>query len=208
VNVISNRTGQNMVKAQVQLLAALVTGVLATATACSSDSTPPKDSAEATPSNNASSLLVAPEDIEDPSAAAVAAYERYWRTVAESGAIPDPNYGPLSEVAGGEALETARSLAQDALDAGQRATGTPVHDAEVTSMYPETDPHQFVIADCMDSTDWIVVDASTGEPVADEEYGTQQVKALVEDTDGHWRVTDVVLRELGTCLGRPSRGHR
>jgi hypothetical protein len=192
-----------MITAQVQILAALVMGVLAATTACSSDSTPSREATDSSiPTNSASSLLIAPEDIEDPSAAAVAAYERYWRTVAESGEIPDPEHGPLSEVATGEALEIAQRLAQDALEAGERATGAPSHSAEVTEVYPETDPTQFVVADCMDSNEWIVVNAVTGEPVAGEQYGTQQVEALVEHIDDRWLVTEVVLRELGTCLGR------
>jgi hypothetical protein len=200
VNVISNRTGQNMVKAQVQLLAALVMGVIATATACSSDSTPPSDAAESsTPTNGASSLLIAPEDIEDPSAAAVAAYERYWRTVAEATAIPDPRYPALAEVASGAALTTAQELAQSALDAGERDTGAPTHSAAVTDTYPDDNPTEFVITDCSDSSDWITVDSDTGEPVPGEEYGTRAIQALVEHVEGKWLVTEVAIQGIDSC---------
>jgi hypothetical protein len=205
VNVISNRTGQNMVKAQVRLLAALVMGVIATATACSSDSTPADEATDsANPTDSASSLLVAPEDIVDPSAAAVAAYERYWRTVAEATTIPDPNYPELDEVAAGQALESARSLVQGGVDENRIGTGYPSHTAEVTEVYPTADPTELAIADCMDSTGWLVLDADSGEPIPDEEYGTSKVSALVERVDDRWLVTEVLKQRIGSCLGARS----
>lgn len=200
MNVIPNRTGRNVVKAQVQLLAALVMGVLTTATACSSDSTPHSDTLDsAKPTDSASSLLVAPENIEDPSAAALAAYERYWRTVAEATAIPDPGYPALSEVASGAALISAQELAQSALDAGERDTGAPTHSASVTDTYPDDSPTEFVITDCSDSSDWITVDSDTGEPVPGEEYGSRAIQALVEHVEGKWLVTEVAIQGINSC---------
>lgn len=205
MNEISNRTGRNVVRAQVQLLAALTMGVLTTATACSSDSTPPSDATESSnPTNSASSLLIVPEDIEDPYAAAVAAYERYWRTVADATTIPDPNYPQLDEVAAGQALESARSLVQSGVDENHIGTGYPSHTAEVTEVYPTDDPTELAIADCMDSTGWLVLDAASGEPIPDEEYGTSKVSALVEWVDDQWLVTEVLKQRIGSCLGMRS----
>lgn len=192
---------------RLQIAGAVITSsaLAAALTGCTSQDAPSE-----APSNGeeASSDFPIPEQIDDPEEAAIAAYERYWRTVAESGALPDPGYGALAQVASGAALETAQSLAQDALDAGERATGAPSHSAEVTEVFPESDPYRFVVEDCMDSTEWIVVDAETGEPVEGEEYGTRQVEALVEHVDDRWTVSEVVLRELGTCLGRPQSDPR
>lgn len=180
--------------------------MLVVLSACSSE-TGPVD-APADGSDVSASPYPVPEEIDAPEQAVIAAYERYWRTVAEATTVPDPGYSALEEVASGTALETARSLAQAALDSGERDTGTPSHDAEVTESYPENDPYRFVVTDCMDSTEWIVLEASSGEPVEGEEYGTGLVEALVERSDGRWLVTEVVIQELGTCLGEPLRCRR
>ncbi|WP_155830131.1 hypothetical protein [Glycomyces tenuis] len=204
----SHRISEHSI-AQRHLVFLLALGALALTSACTDTSSEPGNDAGAdTTVDITSEALPVPEEIEEPREAAVAAYERYWRTVAESGEVPDPNYGSLVQVASGAALETARSLAQDALDAGERATGAPSHTAEVTEAYPESNPYHFVIEDCMDSTEWIVVDAETGEPVEGEEYGTREVEALVEHIDDRWIVSEVVLRELGTCLGGPRSDRR
>lgn len=181
-------------------MSALVVALLAATAACSSDSElTDEGDASSAPTNSASSLLVAPEDIEDPSAAAVAAYERYWATVAEATAVPDPNYPALADVASGAALTTAQQLAQAALDAGERDTGAPTHDAEVTSTYPEDDPTEFGITDCSDSSGWITVDAASGEPVPGEAYGKREIQALVVNIDGRWLVTEVAIQGIDSC---------
>lgn len=201
VTEISDRTGQNVVTAHIQLMTALVIGVLATVSACSSESTTADEHTSApSPTDDASALAIAPEDIDDPSVAAVVAYERYWATVAEATSIPDPAFPALTEVAAGAALTTAQDLAQAALNAGERDTGAPIHDAEVTRTYPEADPPQYVITDCADSSEWITVDADTGEPIPDEEYGRRAIEALVEHVDGRWLVTEVAVQGLNSCL--------
>lgn len=170
--------------------------------ACAPDAEPPPSAPEGLDAT--APVYPVPEEIDDPSESAIAAYERYWRVVAESGAIPDPDYGPLDQVASGAALETARQLAQDALDAGERTEGGPLHEAAVTESYPAAAPHRFVVTDCMDSSEWPVLEAATGEPVEGEEYGTGKVEALVEQIDDQWLVTEVVILGLGTCLGKHS----
>ncbi len=185
---------------------ALLTLAFAVMGACTSsgDAESPTGPPVGDSSSAAAEPAPAPEEIADPGEAAIAAYERYWRTVAESGAVPDPDYGPLSQVASGAALETAQQLAQDALEAGERTEGGPLHDAAVTESYPSAAPHRFVVTDCMDSSEWPVLEAVTGEPVEGEEYGTGRVEALVEQIDDQWLVTEVVILGLGTCLGKRS----
>lgn len=183
--------------------ALLMLAVALTGACTSSDEVEPPAGPPVGDSSSAADELV-PEEIADPGEAAIASYERYWRTVAESGAIPDPDYAPLAQVASGAALETARQLAQDALEAGERTEGGPLHDAAVTESYPAAAPHRFVVTDCMDSSEWPVLEAATGEPVEGEEYGTGKVEALVERIDDQWLVTEVVILGLGTCLGKRS----
>ena len=108
------------------------------------------------------------------------------------------------QVASSSALETGQSIAADAVDAGEHSSGQPAHDAEVTESYPVEAPTSFVVSDCMDTTDWLLLADETGEPVQGEKYGKHQVDALVEHVDGKWLVTEVVILELGTCLGMPA----
>lgn len=188
------------------MFASWLAGSVLIAAACTAsgdealDASPESDA----PTNSASSIQVAPEDIEDPSAAAVAAYERYWRAVAEATAISDPSSEALVEAASDSALETAQSIVNDAVTAGEHSSGQPTHDAEVTESYPVDAPSRFVVSDCMDTSDWLLIDDESGEPVPSEEYGTHQVDALVEQVDEVWRVTEVVILELGSCLGKPA----
>lgn len=191
---------RSIAQRHLQLLIALCT--LALSAACTDTlSQSDNDSSADTTADASSEAFPVPEEIEDPQAAAVAAYERYWRTVADATTIPDPDYPELSEVAAAQALEWARSLVQGGVEEGHRGTGYPSHEAEVTDIHPAADPTELAITDCMDSSEWLVLEADTGELVAGEEYGTSKVSALVERVDDRWLVTGLLKQGIGSCLG-------
>ncbi|WP_335986695.1 hypothetical protein [Glycomyces sp. MUSA5-2] len=190
----------------VRALIAAASGVLLTLSACSSESPEQESAPDST--DDATRSYPVPEEILDPADAAVAAYERYWRTVAEATAIPDPEYPQLLDAAAGQALEWGQSLVQGGVDRGQIGSGSPSHDAVVTDLYPDDEPTEVVIADCIDSTGWLVLDADSGEPVSGEEYGTSKVSALVERIEGRWLVTELVKQGIGTCLLAAEPGSR
>lgn len=151
---------------------------------------PPPDSA-ATP---------APEEVQDPEEAAIAAYTRYRLAHAAAAALPNPDYAELAEAAAGAALESTREAVQRLVDNGWRAEGEPTFDVVVKATALEREPLQVVVTDCSDSSGWTILDADTGEPVPDEEYGRRSIDALVELREGHWVVTEIGARSIGSCL--------
>jgi hypothetical protein len=174
------------------------TSLVAALAACTAGGTTPNDpdssvsSASAAPSPSASPAA-APEDLADPHEAATAAFARFMDAFVAASAIPDPASPDLATAATGDALQAVTAALQTNLEAGERSEGEPgILTVTVTESALDTDPIQVVIASCQDTTTWLTVNAETGEPVADEEYGRRHIEALVEQLDGRWYVT-------GTC---------
>jgi hypothetical protein len=161
------------------------------------------DPATTPPSGATTSAAVettpAPEDMIDPEEAAFAAYLRYDQAFAEAAAIPDPDYPALAEAAADGALESTKAAIQRLVDEGLRNEGAPTSDAEVKESALDADPVQVVVTDCSDSSSWPVVVVDTGEPASGEEYGRRSIDAMVELRDGHWLVTEIVVRSIGSC---------
>lgn len=182
----------------------VLVGMMLTTAACTNGQTP-ETSASPTPLNSATpsqaaTSTPAPEDIEDPFQAAVAAYLRFRDVLDEAAAVPDPDYPQLEDVAADDGLAVARQGLQRLADEGLRNTGKHTDEFEIKEWAPEDSPTQIALITCSDSSQTLVVDADTGEPAQGEEYGTRHVEALVELRDGRWLVTDLVFREIGTCL--------
>jgi hypothetical protein len=200
-------SGVIMIRVFVLVVAALVLPVgLA---ACSEDKTPADHtpSGSATPSE-AASTTPAPEDMADPQQAAIAAFERFMDVFVAANAVPDPDYPGLAEAASGEALDVIVTAVQSNLDLGQRTEGQPeILDITVKESSLNTDPVQVALETCQDSTGWVLVDTATGESVPGDENGRRHIEALVERIDGHWYVTDLAVREAGSCLPRPPKQH-
>lgn len=152
-----------------------------------------------TPSPN-STVTPVPEEVQDPEEAAIAAYTRYRLAHVAAAALPDPDYAELTESAAGTALESTRDAVQRLVDNGWRAEGEPTFDVVVKEAALERDPVQVVVTDCSDSSGWAILDADTGEPVPDEEYGRRSIDALVELREGRWVVTEIGARSIGSCL--------
>ncbi|GAB4001736.1 hypothetical protein GCM10029992_38050 [Glycomyces albus] len=117
----------------------------------------------------------APEDIDDPEQAAIAAYLRYWDTVVAAFADPDGDFTEFEAVAADGALEHAISIEQRALDEGLHGTGTPTHEVTVKETLLTDEVQQVVVTDCSDSSDTAVLDAEDN-PVPGEEYGAREIK--------------------------------
>ncbi|WP_026931907.1 hypothetical protein [Glycomyces tenuis] len=202
--MITQTTSRYLTTLRVPLLALAALTMSMSVVACSDSDTPnPAPAASSTDpisQNIGSSSSPAPEDIEDPLQAAVAAYERFRSVTAEAASIPDPGYAQLEQVAADDALATTRSSLQQLLDAGQRTEGAPETSAKVKEYAIEGDPVQVVVLDCSDTTSWPVVEADTGEPVKGEEYGRRSIDAMVELREDGWRVTELLVRSIGSCL--------
>jgi hypothetical protein len=173
---------------------------LALASGCTDDqgAATPTDSPSGSNSDELASTP-APETIDDPEEAAIAAYLRYRQAFAEAAAIPDPDYPALAEAAADDALASTQSAIQRLVEAGLRNEGAPTSEAEVKESALDSDPVQVVVADCSDSNPWPLVVADTGEPAPGEEYGRRSIDAMVELRDGRWLVTEIVVRSIGSC---------
>ena len=76
--------------------------------------------------------------------------------------------------------------------------GKPEMDPQVTSTWPAESPTQATVADCFDATSWLEYKTS-GELVNNIPGGRHATTAIVVDTNGIWKVTQLAVRASGTC---------
>jgi len=193
VFVKSHVTASSLVRLPVLGLAA---AIMAAAACTDTSDTPESDQDSTAPST---SPTLAPEAIDDPEQAAIAAYTRYWDTAMASLAAPDGDFAELEAIASGQALEQAKAIEQRGIDEGVHVQGDLVHNLEVKDTLLEGDTQQVILIDCADSTATQILDAD-GKPVADEEYGYREVQSRVELLDGYWIVTAMAVQEIGSCV--------
>ncbi|MCC3762617.1 hypothetical protein K3N28_05975 [Glycomyces sp. TRM65418] len=154
------------------------------------------------PTTPATAPTPAPEQIDDPEEAAIAAYTRYWDTVMAAFAAPDGDFSDFEAIASGQALEQAQAIEQRGLDEGVHGAGTLRHNITIKDSLLTDEVQQVVVTDCADSTDTQVLDAE-GNPVAGEEYGYQEVQARMEFVDQRWMVTVMAVQDFGSCSPDP-----
>jgi len=130
--------------------------------------------------------------------AAVAAYRGMWDAFVEASnnGVADPP--ALAKHASGSALEVLnRGLAANR--AQQLASrGQPVMNPKLTSIGPIAAPTSAMIADCVDSTNWLLY-KQNGQPANGDPGGRRKVTATVAKSGGTWKVTGFAAREVGTC---------
>jgi len=171
-------------------------GLVAALAACTADETTPNDpqtdptSTEDTP---------APEDLADPTEAAIAAYTRYWTTLMDSFASPDGDFSEYETIAADQALEQAQATEEGWIADGVHGGGAIVHHVEVKDSLLTDEVQQVVLIDCADTSGTQVLDAD-GKPVEDEQYGYREVQSRVEMLDGLWVVTAMAVQEIGSCV--------
>ncbi|WP_335989894.1 hypothetical protein [Glycomyces sp. MUSA5-2] len=178
-------------------LAALVSVVLAAAActdAASDDASTPTDDA-----SSASAAPVPPEAIEDPEAAAIAAYTRYWDTLTAAAAAPDGDYSEFDAISADQALEYAVAIESEAFENGNRMIGTVGLNPSVKDAVIGDDLTQVIVRDCADTSGMQTLNQD-GEPVAGESYGPQEVQARVELIAGMWIITVLAIQEVGSCV--------
>lgn len=142
----------------------------------------------------------AAETEQTPDEAAVEAIEAYWRVVDEAGAIPDPNYEALSDVAQGQAFDGAVAMVQEQLDEGTRVDGgITLSKTTVVDRDPEDQPTEIVVETCVDNSTAVIVDTESGVPVDDATYGRRQARAVVLLGDEGWYVRAINTEEIGSC---------
>lgn len=171
--------------------------VLASGCAADQGATDPTESAS-DPSADRTAENLAPEAIDDPEEAAMAAYTRYWDTVEAAFANPDGDFTDFEAIASGQALEYAKSIEQRAIDEHVHGAGGPTQDLSIKETLLTDEVQQVVVIDCQDTTDWQVLDGND-VAVEGEAYGPKEIQARIEMLDGRWIVTIMAVQEIGTC---------
>lgn len=123
----------------------------------------------------------------------LAAYARFWEIYVTAASGSDPDHPELPRVATGRALEGLRLQLAGDRRAGVVARGQPERWAtRITRL--EADRAELI--ECVDSNQWLLHDAATGE-LRDTPSGIiRQVTAnLTRDADGRWMVAEL---DIGT----------
>ncbi|GAB4001249.1 hypothetical protein GCM10029992_36190 [Glycomyces albus] len=189
-------TARNLVRLPALSLAA---SIMAAAGCTNADDNTSGETPEAVSPTTSVSAALDPEQIDDPEQAAIAAYTRYWDTVEASFATPDGDFADLEAIAAEQALEYAKSIEQRAIDENVHGTGEAAHDIAIKETSLTGEVQQIVVIDCVDTTNWQVLDAEDN-PVPGEEYGTKEIQGRIELLDEHWIVTVMAVQEIGTCV--------
>lgn len=176
--------------------AALIALTLLTMTACTDP--PPTTTPSAAPSLAAPPTQSSPTPNADPKTAALDAYSGMWKAYAKAGLTANPDEPNLPAHTADPALKMLR----DAL-AGYRAKnqvfkGEYGSRPTVVETSPKDKPVAVVIADCLDSKNFLVYKAN-GELADDEPGGRRSTGATVHLQGGTWKVTSFAIREKGTC---------
>jgi hypothetical protein len=132
---------------------------------------------------------------------ALAAYEGMWAAYDAAGRMPhaDPDDPRLAAYAAERALRVLVSGLRRLRERGEVIDGEVELNPRVVKLTPAGTPGEAEIEDCGDSSDWLTVDAATGE-VTDQPRGRQMVHATVRDTGGgQWKVVDFAVLEVGSC---------
>jgi hypothetical protein len=98
----------------------------------------------------------------------------------------------------GSALQTLNKGLALNKSRSQKTKGAPTMKPELTSIGPGTAQRTATVADCVDSTRWLLYQAD-GRLVDNKPGGRRQVTATVTEVGGTWKVTTFAARGVGTC---------
>ncbi|MFC3521466.1 hypothetical protein ACFPZ0_11240 [Streptomonospora nanhaiensis] len=126
---------------------------------------------------------------------ALEAYRGLMGAVVEGSHEGATDHPDLAWYAKGQAL----TLAEDWLN-GIRATGEPDLAPEVAEVRLSANPPRVVIEDCVDGSDWSVVEEDLGavEELSDSE-APRPFTATVTKEDGTWQVEKLWIGDHGAC---------
>jgi hypothetical protein len=129
---------------------------------------------------------------------ALDAYRGMWADMVSAARTADYQDPILSDNASGAALSTLVQGLYSYRQQGLVIMGTPVTHPAITSLTPAADPTQANVSDCFDDTHWLAYKA-TGGLENNVPGGHRQVTAVVIDTGGTWKVTELDTGAEGSC---------
>lgn len=128
---------------------------------------------------------------------ALAAWSGMWRAYAVAGLTANSNEPELARYAADRALATLRDGLNSYASKGQVLKGHLASRPRVAEVSPPNHPTEVTIADCIDTTAFLVYE--DGEPEDDEPGGRRSAMGTVTLLTDGWRVTSFGIREVGTC---------
>jgi hypothetical protein len=149
----------------------------------------------------------APADTEDRRAAeaaaekaALAAYAGYLKASRAADARSDPHHPDLAKYLADPLLTRVRLVIRETKEHGAMRTGTLVSDPTVTAVSLDTVPAVVEIQDCLDATNYKLVDARTRKVVPGTGAGRYLATATATRyPDGRWLINAGVAHEDQPC---------
>ncbi|WP_030442476.1 hypothetical protein [Actinoplanes subtropicus] len=121
-----------------------------------------------------------------------------WRSYAKAGLTANRDEPDLAVYATGPALKLLRDGLAGYRAKGQVFRGEYRSNPSVAAATPAARPSTVIIADCLDSTNFLVYKTS-GEKADDVPGGRRSTSATVRMLGGVWKVTSFAVRKKGTC---------
>jgi hypothetical protein len=133
-------------------------------------------------------------------AKATTAYLAMWADYVNAAATDDYQSPLLAERASGDALsELVHGLYEAKLNVVVTKGPAPTHHVTVSALYPASDPTEVRLVDCSSDATWRSYNVATGKPASGTPGGRHHIEAVVTETGGVWKVTELAVRGVGTC---------
>ncbi|MFI1996825.1 hypothetical protein [Actinoplanes sp. NPDC020271] len=129
---------------------------------------------------------------------ALAAYTGMQDAFEKAGRTSDPDDPDLRKYTTGAALDLFTTALAKRKKEGVVSRGDTINHAKVTSVSPAKAPTAAVVEDCMD-TRGTALYKSNGDPVSSEKGGFRLALADLKLANGAWKVTQLAVREVGSC---------
>jgi hypothetical protein len=121
-----------------------------------------------------------------------------WADMVTASRTSDYKSTLLAENASGDALAVLTHDLAENQQAGLVTKGKPSLNPQVTSLTPAQNPTQATITDCVNDTNWLNY-KTTGGLQNNTPGGRHATTAIVVNTAGTWKVTQLALQAVGTC---------
>jgi hypothetical protein len=121
-----------------------------------------------------------------------------WADMVTAARTSDYQSALLPQNASGDALAVLVHDLAENQQAGLVTKGDPTLNPQVTSLTPTATPTQATITDCVNDTHWLNY-KSSGGLANNTPGGRHATTAIVVDTAGTWKVTQLALQSVGTC---------
>lgn len=161
--------------------------------ACSQDA-PPAAGASASHDVSAS-VSPSPRPTNEAATSAIAAYRAMWADAEVAGRTADPKNPRLDDHAQKNALWLLQYTMERARKAGVTIEGSVVADPTVV----KSEKDKVELRDCIDASRWLQVKPGTSSRGL--LGGRHRAKAtVVRVSDDTWKVSDLYLEDVGTCI--------